>query len=548
MSAPTLTPASTLSAIVLPVTGAAGNVDSVVPYRIYTDETSPMYSSQFISGAVDQVSFVFKKLGGDILDIELTEGNVYTAYEEAVLEYSYLINVHQATNVLSDALGNTTGSFDSKGNIEQGALSSSLAGTHVALKYPKFDYSMTRRIADGIGSEVSLNGSVQYSASFDITYGQQDYDLQQIISSRKNTAGATNLVFSAAPSNGETITLVDTDNRAVIFKFDTSINTSSPNASPVVVGINDANNAADAANAASVATLISAAINNNNHLQMSAVVDGTDTKKVNLTQAKGGTAGNTAVTENSSAITAADFTSGADEFPYGSKLDGKRVLIKKVFYKTPHAMWRFYGYYGGLNVVGNLSNYGQFSDDSTFQLVPAWHNKAQAMAFEDAIYTRLSHYSYELKDNKIRLHPRPYTGGPSKMWIEFSVPTDVWDGDTNGLDGVNNMNTLPIGNLPFGNINAIGKQWIRRFALSLCKEILGQVRSKFGNVPIPGDNVTLNGAALISESKSEQEKLREELKTTLAEMTYNKLAERTANMTDSVEKVLDKVPNYIFVG
>jgi hypothetical protein len=548
MSAPTLTPASTLSAIVLPVTGAAGNVDSVVPYRIYTDETSPMYSSQFISGAVDQVSFVFKKLGGDILDIELTEGNVYTAYEEAVLEYSYLINVHQATNVLSDALGNTTGSFDSKGNIEQGALSSSLAGTHAALKYPKFDYSMTRRIADGIGSEVSLNGSVQYSASFDITPGQQDYDLQQIISSRKNTAGSTNLVFSAAPSNGETITLVDADNRAVIFKFDTSINTSSPNASPVVVGINDANNAADAANASSVATLISAAINNNNHLQMSAAVDGTDTKKVNLTQAKGGAAGNTAVTENSSAITAADFTSGADEFPYGSKLDGKRVLIKKVFYKTPHAMWRFYGYYGGLNVVGNLSNYGQFSDDSTFQLVPAWHNKAQAMAFEDAIYTRLSHYSYELKDNKIRLHPRPYTGGPSKMWVEFSVPTDVWDGDANGLDGVNNMNTLPIGNLPFGNINAIGKQWIRRFALSLCKEILGQVRSKFGNVPIPGDNVTLNGAALISESKSEQEKLREELKTTLAEMTYNKLAERTANMTDSVEKVLDKVPNYIFVG
>ena len=66
-------------------------------------------------------------------------------------------------------------------------------------------------------------------------------------------------------------------------------------------------------------------------------------------------------------------------------------------------MWRFFGYYGGLNVVGNLHNYGQFSDDSTFQLVPAWHNKAQAMAFEDAIYTRMSHYSYEIKGNKISI-------------------------------------------------------------------------------------------------------------------------------------------------
>lgn len=419
MSLPTLTPSSTLSAVVLPVTGTAGSVNSAVPYKIYSEETSPLYSSEFISGAVDQVSYVYKKLGGDVLDLEITEGNVYAAYEEAVLEYSYLINVHQATNILSDALGNTTGSFDSKGNIEAGALSSSLSGSHVALKYPKFDYSMTRRVADGIGSEVGLNGSVQYSASFDITTGTQDYDLQQIIS--------TSAAHSASVGN-------------------------------------------------------------------------------------------------------------------------KTILIKKVFYKTPHAMWRFYGYYGGLNVVGNLHNYGQFSDDSTFQLIPAWHNKAQAMAFEDAIYTRMSHFSYELRNNKLRLSPIPYTGGPTKMWVEFSIPTDIWDNDDLATDGINNMNTLPIGNLPFNNINSIGKQWIRRFALALCKETLGQVRSKFGNVPVPGQNVTLNGPALVSEAKTEQNALRDELKATLAELTYAKLAEQDATMLDNTEKVLEKVPNYIFVG
>lgn len=419
MSLPTLTPASTLSAVVLPVTGAAGRVNSAVPYKIYSEETSALYSSEFISGAVDQVSYVYKKLGGDILDLEITEGNVYAAYEESVLEYSYLINVHQATNILSDALGNSTGSFDSKGNIESGALSSSLEGGHVALKYPKFDYSMTRRVADGIGSEVGLNGSVQFSASFNTTGSVQDYDLQKIIS-----------------------------------------------------------------------------------------------------------------------------TSEA----YSGSVGNKTVLIKKVYYKTPHAMWRFYGYYGGLNVVGNLHNYGQFSDDSTFQLIPAWHNKAQAMAFEDAIYTRMSHFSYELKNNKLRLYPIPMAGTHTKMWVEFSIPTDVWDTTDSTVDGVNNMNTLPIGNLPFANINAIGKQWIRRFALALCKETLGQVRSKFGNVPVPGQNVTLNGPALLSESKTEQNALRDELKTTLAELTYAKLAEQDAGLLENTEKVLDKVPNYIFVG
>ena len=274
--------------------------------------------------------------------------------------------------------------------------------------------------------------------------------------------------------------------------------------------------------------------------------------EVTVVQADGGSEGNTTITltegSNPTGMSKVDFVNGVTSFPYGNDLQGKKILIKKVFYKTPHAMWRFFGYYGGLNVVGNLHNYGQFSDDSTFQLVPAWQNKSQALAFEDAIYTRMSHYSYELKNNKIRLFPRPYGGGPQKMWIEFSIPTDVWDNDDKSTDGINNMNTLPIGNLPFGSINSIGKQWIRRFALALCKETLGQVRSKFSSVPIPGESVTLNGAALISEGKDEQNKLRDELKQTLTELTYAKLAEQDAGLLENTEKVLQKVPYNIYVG
>ena len=134
------------------------------------------------------------------------------------------------------------------------------------------------------------------------------------------------------------------------------------------------------------------------------------------------------------------------------------------------------------------------------------------------------------------------------MWFEFSIPEDVWDNDDPATDGVNNMNTLPVGNLPFENINAIGKQWIRRFALALSKETLGQVRSKFGTVPIPGESVTLNGSALITEGKDEQDKLRTELKETLAELTYAKMAEQDAAMLENTEKVLQKVPYYVYVG
>ena len=537
MSVPILTPKSTLSAIVLPITGAISNVNSTLPYKIYSEETSPLYSTQFLSGAVDQVSYVYKKLGGDVLDIELTEGNVYAAYEEAVLEYSYLINVHQASNVLSYTLGNTTGSFDSKGNLESGVLSSSLGGTHIALKYPKFEYSLSRKIGEGIGSEVGLNGSKQYSASFPVVPQQQEYDLQQIINSQsqKHATGSVTISSIANLAVGNSLSFSTTDGTAVTASITAGTPTSGTNSPTFALGENENATAAN----------LAAALNPNT--KISATASGA---KVTIVQTTPGAEGNGDITFTDPApagMTSVAFASGSTE-SYTGKINGKRILIKKVYYKTPSAMWRFYGYYGGLNVVGNLHNYGQFSDDSTFQLIPAWHNKAQAMAFEDAIYTRMSHYSYELKDNKIRLYPIPYSGGPRTMQVEFSVIEDAWDGDHHSTDGVNNMNTLPIGNLPFGSINSIGKQWIRRFTLALCKEILGQVRSKFSSVPVPGDNITLNGSALITEGKAEQDKLREELKTTLQEMTYAKLAEKDSTMLENTEKVLEKVPNYIFVG
>jgi len=422
LAIPTLTPESTVSAIALSATGSTTDVAATLPFGMYAN------SADFLSGAADQVAHTYKKLGGDILDIELTVGNVYAAYEEAVLEYSYLLNLHQSKNVLSDSLGSTTGTFDHDGSIKAGPLSSSLGGTHVGLKYPRFSFDYSRRISDGISTELGVGGTTtEYSASFNSVEDQQDYDLQGIISA------------SAAAG----------------------------------------------------------------------------------TEAFNGLVGN------------------------------KKVIINRVYYKTPQAMWRFYGYYGGLNTVGNLSNYGQYADDTTFQLVPTWQNKAQAMAFEDAIYTRNSHYSYEIKNNNLRIYPSPVSSSPEKYWVTFRIISDPWEEDSDrtiGIDGINNMNTLPFDNVPYENINAIGKQWVRRFALALAKEMLGQVRSKFATVPIPGESVTLNGPALISEGREEQDKLREELKTTLDELTYSALVESDADIVEASNKINTHVPNYIFVG
>ena len=421
MAVPTLSPVSTVSAIVLPATGTKAQVTGSLPFGVYTD-------ADFISGAVDQVAYTYRKLGGDVLDIELTANNIYAAYEEAVLEYSYIVNLHQSRNVLSDLLGSPTGTFDSDGEMQSGELTTQLSGTGAALRYPKFDFAYARRIAQGISSEAAVGGATTfYSASIDIVNNQQDYDLQSIISS------------SIAAGN----------------------------------------------------------------------------------------------------------------VPYSSLDPSKRFTIRKVFFKSPRAMWRFYGYYGGINVVGNLSTYGQYADDSTFQVIPVWQNKLQAMAYEDSLYTRVSHYSYELRNNKIRLFPQPSSGDVEKIWFEFTVdgnPLLDEDGVDSGATGVNNMNTAPFANIPYININSIGKQWIRRFALALAKETLGLIRGKFTTIPIPGESVTLNHDALLAQAKEEQSALRDELKTILDEMTYDKLVESDASLAESTQNLQAKIPLNIFVG
>ena len=148
MSAPpTLTPASQMSKVILPATGNTDTAASGSLYAlgVYVDDTSDLYDVNFISGAADQVTYTYRKLGGDVLDIELTEKDVYSHYEDAVLEYSYLVNIHQAKNALPNALGATTGTFDQDG---QQTSDSALIGITASLQYPEFSFDYALRVAN----------------------------------------------------------------------------------------------------------------------------------------------------------------------------------------------------------------------------------------------------------------------------------------------------------------------------------------------------------------------------------------------------------------
>ena len=202
-----------------------------------------------------------------------------------------------------------------------------------------------------------------------------------------------------------------------------------------------------------------------------------------------------------------------------------------------------------------MSTYGQFSDDSTFEIVPTWQNKMQAMMYEDNIYTRTSHFSYELIDNKLRLYPNPGYWDFSdidRIWVRFYVEDmSAWEsnsGYTDGTQGVNNLNTVPFDNIPFININSMGKQWIRKYALALCKEMLGQIRGKFTQIPIPGESVTLNHSELLSQAKEEQQALKDKLHEMLKEVEYKELVKYDSETAEATATVYKNSPLPIFVG
>ena len=53
--------------------------------------------------------------------------------------------------------------------------------------------------------------------------------------------------------------------------------------------------------------------------------------------------------------------------------------------------------------------------------------------------------------------------------------------------------------------------WIRDWAVAVCKQIMGEARSKFGNIAGPQGGITLNGETLKQEAKAEMERLDNEI-------------------------------------
>lgn len=133
-------------------------------------DSSPVFQAD----ADKIVTFVLRRLGEDVLGVELTKKIIWTCFEEATLAFNGKIIEYQAKSNLSTLLGQPTGSVNPNNSTQNTALLSiNLTNTYVR---PNLEFLV--RQAEPYAAEVGYGQSMDtYSGSITLTQGVQDYNL-----------------------------------------------------------------------------------------------------------------------------------------------------------------------------------------------------------------------------------------------------------------------------------------------------------------------------------------------------------------------------------
>ena len=230
---------------------------------------------------------------------------------------------------------------------------------------------------------------------------------------------------------------------------------------------------------------------------------------------------------------------------------GERIDITKVYYETTPAINRFFDPYsvsgqGTLNLIDEFG-FGSFSPAAQFILMPIYEDMLRIQQIEFNDQFRKSAHSFNIVNNKIQIFPKPTT--TYNLWFEYMVVKDFRESNTIITPNVvSDYSNIGYNFAEYSKINDVGKQWIRKYTLALAKEMLGAVREKYNTVPIPGSEVSLDGAALRAEAQSEKDSLIEQLRENLNEVSKKQRMENEAAMVDQKQQIIQKVPLNIYVG
>ena len=269
-----------------------------------------------------------------------------------------------------------------------------------------------------------------------------------------------------------------------------------------------------------------------------------------------GVGGNTEIKKTKITLTPGQQVYDLDTLISAVSESGNRIDVSRVYFEPTPAINRFFDPYsvsgqGTLNLIDEFG-FGSYSPAAQFVLMPVFEDllRIQHIEFNDQI--RKSAHTFNIIDNKLSIFPRPTTTTITthpNLYIDYFVRKEFVANSTSVKSSVvSDYSNIGYDFIQYTTINDVGKQWIRKYTLALVKELLGAIREKYSQIPIPGSEISLDGAALRSEAQTEKESLMTQLRETLEELSRKVQFENKSNEARQQQEMLQKVPLAIYIG
>jgi len=274
-----------------------------------------------------------------------------------------------------------------------------------------------------------------------------------------------------------------------------------------------------------------------------------------------GVGGNTNWYSGSVVLTASVQDYDLDEWAQQNGISGSNLEIKRVFYQGVPASATYYygggiglgaGWGGFFGALGGVSGYGAANN---YLVTPLAYNVAAIQEVELGNDILFSAYTFQIINNKLRIFPVPTDGDTgTHYWFQYLLKDERLENSLTSGSGdlgaglVTNVSNVPYTNPNYNQINSIGRAWIFEYTLALSKEMLGYVRNKYSQIPIPGAEVTLNGDTLTTSAQTTKDALITRLREYFDQTSRQSMLERRAAESDFSQNELNKTPMTIFIG
>jgi hypothetical protein len=274
-----------------------------------------------------------------------------------------------------------------------------------------------------------------------------------------------------------------------------------------------------------------------------------------------GVGGNTNWYSGSVVLTASIQDYDLDVWAQQNGISGSNLEIQRVFYQGVPASATYYygggiglgaGWGGFFGALGGVAGYGAANN---YLVTPLSYNVAAIQEVELGNDILFSAYSFEIINNKLRIYPVPTDGDTgAHYWFQYILKNERLENSLTSGSGdlgaglITNVSNVPYTNPNYNQINSIGRSWIFEYTLALSKEMLGYVRNKYSQIPIPGAEVTLNGDTLTTSAQTTKDALITRLREYFDETSRRSMLERRRDEAEFSQNELNKVPMTIFIG